>query len=47
MIKIACLRNAGNSLAHYGESQPIYIQTLGIKMEEAVYRSVAIQDFSK
>lgn len=29
-VKVTCFRNAGNSLAHYGESQPVVIAHLGL-----------------
>ena len=34
-------------MAHYGESGSISIPALNIKLEDSVYRSVAILDFSR
>ena len=46
-VKVTCLRDAGNSLAHYGESKPVIIEHLGLQNQESVARSIALLDFKQ
>lgn len=45
-IKITCFRDAGNSLAHYGESIVI-ISHLKLVLDVKVSRSIAVYDFKQ